>query len=98
MPKNLLNSMPNINADKSHSIDQSAKHSQSMLKLEPATQQLQAYSNGSYQGPTMSGMKSAHHSASHSALQPHHHDILGSMTGTHSGVHTQNSSSMTLNT
>ena len=73
--------MPGSSNDHARSIDQS-KHSQSMFKLEANTQQMSAYSNNF--GPTMSGMKSAHnahHSASHSALQPHHHEIMAPPTG-----------------
>ena len=44
----------------------------------------------------MSGMKSAHHSASHSALQPHPQDMAGHHL---SGAHTpMNSSSITVAT
>ena len=70
--KNLLNSMPNSSGvDQPRSIDQqNGKHSQSMYKLDPPMQSLQAYSNNNGSFPSMGGMRSAHHSQSHSALQP----------------------------
>ena len=71
MPKNLINSMPNAvsSNEQSRSIDQqNSKHSQSMYKLDPPMQSLQAYSNNNGSFPSMGGMRSAHHSQSHSAL------------------------------